>query len=189
LYLPAEQFIVSAHMLVLRSAAPVALLATIARERVRIVDPDAQVMRVAPFAEMLAGPLARPRFNALLIGAFAVAALILAAVGLYAVMSAYVRQRDAEIGVRVALGATAADVRRLVVGEGLRLAGPGAVIGLATGASVGQLLRGLLFEVEPLDPPSMAAAALLLVAVAALACYVPARRATRVDPIAVLRAN
>ena len=189
LYLPAEQFIVSAQMMVVRTAAPLALVSAAARERVRSVDPDVQVMRVAPFSEMLARPLARPRFNAFLIGMFGIAALILATVGLYAVMAAYVRQRDAEIGVRVALGATAADVRRLVLGEGLQLAALGALIGIVAAAGGNSFLRGLLFEVEPLDPVSIAGAALLLVGISMVAAYVPARRATRLDPIVVLRAN
>jgi predicted permease len=189
LYLPAEQFIVSAQRLVVRTASPVAAVFAAARERVRAVDPDVQVMGVAPFTDMLAAPLARPRFNAFLIGVFGIAALILAAVGLYAVMAAYVRQRDAEIGVRVALGATASDVRRLVLGEGLHLAGLGAVIGVAGAAIGSRFLRSLLFEIEPLDPASLVAAAALLVGVSAFAAYVPARRATRVDPIVALRAN
>jgi putative ABC transport system permease protein len=187
LYLPAEQFIVSARMVVVRTAASLAVVSAAARERVRGVDPDVQVMRVAPFTEMLAGPLARPRFNAFLIGVFGIAALILAPVGLYAVMAAYVRQRDTEIGVRVALGATARDVRRLVLGEGLRLAGLGALIGIASAAVGSRFLRGLLFEVEPLDPVSIAGAAQLLVGISMVAAYVPARRATRLDPIVVLR--
>ena len=100
-----------------------------------------QVMRVAPFADLLDGPLARPRFNAFVLGVFGIAALMLAAIGLYAVMGAYVRQRDTEIGIRVALGATALDVRRLVVGEGLWLAGLGAVIGLVGAVATTRLLR------------------------------------------------
>jgi predicted permease len=189
LYLPAEQFIVAAEILMLRTASPVALVARQARERVRAVDPGVQVTLVVPFTELLQGPLARPRFNALLIGAFGVAALLLAAIGLYAVMAASVRRRYTEIGVRMALGATAADVRGLVLGEGLRLAGLGAAIGLASALLATRLLRGLLFGVHPLDPASMLAAALLLVGVSALASYLPARRATRVDPVAMLRAE
>lgn len=189
LYLPAEQFIAAAEMLVLRTASPPALVAGLVRERVRAVDPDVQVTHVAPFTELLQGPLARPRFNAFLIGVFGIAALLLAAIGLYAVIAASVRQRYTEIGVRVALGATASDVRGLVLGEGLRLAGLGAAIGLATAAAATRLLRGLLFGVHPLDPVSLLAAALLLVGVSALASYIPARRATRVDPVSMLRAE
>ena len=189
LYLPAEQFLVAAQMLVLRTASPLPLVAGLAREGVRAVDPDVHVMRVAPFSELLAEPLARPRFNAFVLGVFGVAALLLAAVGLYAVMAAYVRQRYPEIGIRVALGATASDVRRLVLGEGLRLAGLGVALGVAGAVVANRLLCGLLFDVDPLDPVSIVAAMLLLVGVSALASYVPARRAVDLDPIATLRAH
>jgi putative ABC transport system permease protein len=187
LYLPAEQFIVSAQMLLLRSASTVALAAGAARTAVASVNPTVQVMEVAPFAELLEGPLARPRFNARVIGIFAGAALLLAAIGVYAVMGAFVGQRHTEIGIRVALGATASDVRRLVVGEGLRLAAIGAAIGLGGAVAVARLLRGLLFGIDPLDPWSLAAAVLLLVGVSLVASYLPARRAIGLDPIAVLR--
>jgi putative ABC transport system permease protein len=187
LYVPAEQFIVAAEILMLRTASPVALVADQVRETVRTLDPDVQVTRVAPFAELLQAPLARPRFNAFLIGVFGFAALLLAVIGLYAVMAASVRQRSTELGVRVAIGATASDVRSLVLGEGLRLAARGALIGLAGAAAATHLMRGLLFGVHPLDPVSLLAAALLMVGLSVLASYLPARRATRADPIALLR--
>ena len=117
------------------------------------------------------------------------AALLLSAIGLYGVMAASVRQRQSEIGVRLALGATAGDVRRLVLGEGLRLAVAGAIAGLVLAFAATRVLRGLLFETEPLDPVSLGAAALVLVGSAVVATWVPARRAMRVDPIEVLRAQ
>ena len=187
LYLPAEQFIVAAHMLVLRTSSPLMQVATLVRERVRVVDPDVHVMSVTPFVERLKGPLARPRFSAFLIGAFGTVALLLAAVGVYAVMAAYVRQRNREIGIRVAIGATASDIRGLVMTEGLRLVGAGAAIGIVAAISVTRVLRGLLFEVAPTDPVTMVAATLLLIGASAIASYVPARRAARVDPIALLK--
>jgi len=144
-------------------------------------------MRVMAFADILNGPLARPRFNALMIAVFGTAALMLAAVGLYAVMAAYVRQRDTEIGIRVALGATPADIRGLVVSEALRLVGTGAVTGLATAVAVNRVVQDLLFKVAPLDPVAIVTAMLLLVAVSAIASYLPVRRAARVDPIALLK--
>ena len=104
-------------------------------------------------------------------------------------MATYVRQRYPEIGIRVALGATASDVRRLVLGEGLRLSGLGVALGVASAVVANRLLRGLLFDVDPLDPVSIVAAMLLLVGVSALASYVPARRAVDLDPIATLRAH
>ena len=188
-YLPAAQFMFAADAIVLRSTAPARVVAGAARERIRAVDPAVQVMRVTPFADLLDRPLARPRFDAFVLSVFGIAALMLAAIGLYAVMGAYVRQRDTEIGIRVALGATALDVRRLVVGEGLWLAGLGAVIGLAGAVATTRLLRGLLFGVHPLDAVSMLAAVLLVVGASALASYLPASRAARVDPLTLLRAG
>lgn len=189
LYLPAAQFQMTAEMLVLRTTASLDLVASLARDRVQAVDPDVHVMRVAHFTEMLDAPLARPRFNAFLLGVFGIAALLLSTIGLYAVMAAYVRQRDREIALRLALGATATAVRRFVLGEALRLAGLGAVVGLAAAASVTRLLRGMLFEVDLLDPPTILGAALLLIGASALASYVPVRRATRVDAVAMLRSE
>ena len=107
LYLPAAQFQMSATMIVLRTTASLELVTSLARAHVQAVDPDVQVMRVAPFTDMLARPLSRPRFNALLLGVFGIVALLLSTVGLYAVMAAHVRQRDREIAIRLALGATA----------------------------------------------------------------------------------
>ena len=124
-----------------------------------------------------------------MIGIFAFAALLLAAVGVYAVMAAYVGQRYTEIGIRVALGATAADVCSLVVGEGLRLAALGAAFGLAGAVVAARLMRGLLFGVDPLDPASLAGSGALLVAVSIVASYLPARRAMRLDPVETLRAQ
>ncbi len=187
LYLPAPQFVMSAPMLVVRTGLPPARVAALARAEVRAADPGLEVMRVVPFADLLEGPLARPRFNAFLIGAFGLAALLLAVVGVHAVTAAHVRQRRAEIAIRVALGATASDVRRLVLGEGLRLAGTGAAIGLVGALAAARLLRSLLFGVTPLDPVSVLGAAALLVGASSLASWLPARRATRVDPVVVLR--
>jgi putative ABC transport system permease protein len=189
LYLPGAQFIMSAPMLVLRTSLPLPQAAALARAHVQAVDPNVEVLRVRPFAELLQLRLARPRFDALLIDCFGLVALLLAGVGLYAVMAVYVRQRSPEIGIRIALGASRSDVRRLVLDEVLRLAALGAALGLAGAAAASGLLRSLLFGVRPLDPPALVAAALLLVGVCAVASYLPARRATRVDPVAVLRAE
>ena len=189
LYLPAKQFLNVARMIVVRTTATPTLVASLAQEHVPAVDPDVQVIRVAPFSRLLDAPLARPRFNAWLVGIFAIAALFLATVGLYAVIASYVRQRDREIGIRVALGATAANVRNLVLTEALRLAGVGAAAGLIGAMVTTRLVRGMLFEVDPLDPPTLAGAALVLIAASLLAAYVPTRRATRLDPAGMLRSQ
>jgi ABC-type antimicrobial peptide transport system permease subunit len=187
LYLPAAQFQMTATMMVLRTTASLELVTSIAHAEVQALDPAIQVMRVAPFTEMLARPLARPRFNAFLLGMFAVASLLLSTVGLYAVMAAHVRQRDREIAIRLSLGATTMRIRSLVLTEAVRLAGAGAAMGVAGALAASPLIRSLLYGVDPLDPMTISGAALLLVAAAALASYLPLRRAIRVDPVAILR--
>ena len=189
LYIPNEQFGISATRLAIRTTATPGFVAGVVDEAVRTADRDVRVVRVASYSDYLRQPIAWPRFNALVLTVFAGAALLLSAVGLYGVMAASVRQRYAEIGVRLALGATGGDVRRLVLGEGLRLAVGGALAGLAMAWATTRVLEGMLFETEPLDPWTLTAAALLLVAAAVLATWLPARRAMRVDPIAVLRAE
>lgn len=189
LYLPAAQFQMTAHTLVVRTAAPLELVASLSRERVAAIDVDVQVMRIAPFTQMLEGRLARPTFNAVVLGLFGMAALLLSTVGLHAVMAAHVRQRHREMAVRLALGATPRDVGRVVLVEALRLAGLGAAIGLAGATGATRLLRGMLFEVEPLDPATMAGAALLLMAAAVLGSCGPVLRAGRVDAVAMLRSD
>lgn len=189
LYIPAEQFGNSAGRLAIRTSADAGFVATVVGDVVRAADPGVQVTRVASYAEHMRVPLAWPRFNTLLLGVFAASALLLSAVGLYGVMAASIRQRLREIGVRLALGATARDVRRLVLGEGLRLALAGAAAGLILTLAATRALRGLLFEIEPLDPLSLLGAAALLIVAAVVATWLPARRATRVDPIDVLRAE
>jgi len=189
LYLPAEQFMIAGGRLAIRTAATPAFVARVVADAVRATDPTVRVTRVATYAEYLRGPLAWPRFNALLLAIFAVTALLLSVVGLYGVMAASVRQRQSEIGVRLALGATPGNVRWLVLGEGLQLAVAGAVAGLALALASSRVLRGLLFETEPLDPVSLGAAAVALVATAMAATWLPARRAMRLNPIEVLRAQ
>ena len=189
LYVPAEQLMITAPRLVIRTSATPGFAAGVVRDVVRAVDPSVRVLRVAPYAEFLRGPLASPRFNALVLLVFATSALLMSSIGLFGVMAASVRQRRAEMGVRLALGATSAVVLRMVLGEGLRLALLGAVAGLALAAFAANLLRGLLFEIEPLDPVSLLGAAVILVAAALVATWLPARYATRVSPLEALRAE
>ena len=188
IYVPAAQFIGAARDVAIRTAAPTAAVAAQVRAQVASIDGDVGVLRIQPFAELLEVPLARPRFNALLVAVFAAASLILLGIGLYAVIAGFVRQRRPEIGLRMALGATRADVHRLVLGEGLRLAGIGAALGLAGAAALTRVLRGLLFEIQPLDPVAFAAAAGLLTVVALASLVLPVRAAGRVDPAITMRA-
>jgi putative ABC transport system permease protein len=189
LYVPAEQFMITAGRLAIRTSMEPSRVADAVRESIHAVDPTVRVSRVAPYADFMRLPLAWPRFNALLLGVFAAAALLLSAIGLYAVIAASVSQRRSEIGVRVALGATASDVRRLVLGEGLRLSAAGVLVGLSVSFVAMRTLRGLLFEVQPLDPATLFGAAVVLLMAALIASYVPARRATRVDAVKMLRAD
>jgi putative ABC transport system permease protein len=188
MYVPALQFIVAAQRLVLRRTAPLDVIAAAVRKRVQAIDPDIRVMRVAPFASMFDAPLARPRFNAFLISMFAIVAVFLATIGHYAVIAAHVRQREREIAVRVALGATPWDVVRLVMADSLWLVGIGAAIGLGGAMGGTRLLSEMVFGLEGLDPITLTAAALLLMVAATVASLAPLCRATRVDVMTTLRA-
>jgi len=131
--------------------------------------------------------VARPAFNTLLMGLFAALAILLTSVGIYGVLSFHVARRTQEIGIRVALGARRANVLRMVVREGLVLVLAGIGIGLAGALALTRFMSSLLFDVTPRDPLTFAAVSLLLIVVALLAAYIPARRAAKVDPIVALR--
>ena len=138
---------------------------------------------------IVARSVTRDRFSALILGAFGCLAVILAAVGIYGVIAYSVARRTHEIGVRMALGAASSDVLSLVVREGLLLAVTGVAVGLAGSAAVTRLMSSLLVGVAPNDPAAFVAAGVILIVVAVVASYVPARRAVRVDPITALRAE
>ncbi|MDQ5837189.1 MAG: ABC transporter permease [Acidobacteriota bacterium] len=162
-------------------------LAAAMRREIRAVDEELPVYDVRPMTELVASSLAQRRFSTWALAVFAAAALLLAGVGLYGVISYSVTQRTYEIGVRVALGARAGDIRKLVVRQGLALAGAGVLLGLFAALALTRVLAGLLYGVSAADPLTFAGVALLLLAVAFAACLVPARRATRVDPMVALR--
>ena len=162
-------------------------LAAAARAQVKAFDPNQIIWRVQTLEQLLGNSVAPRRFNMMLLGIFAGVALALAAVGLYGVMSYSVSWRIHEIGIRMALGANRADVLSLVVRQGMTLTVVGLVLGLVGAFSLSRVLRSLLYGVTPTDPLTFAGVSAVLLTVALLACLIPARRATRVDPIVALR--
>jgi putative ABC transport system permease protein len=157
------------------------------KKQVWSMDSQIPVSDVESMDDLMSVSLAQQRFNLLLLGGFAALALILASVGVYGLMAYGVSQRTHEIGIRIALGAQRRDVLRLVVGDGAKLAFAGIVIGVLGALALTRLMINLLFEVKPTDPATFAAVAILLSVVALLACYIPARRAMKVDPMVALR--
>ena len=172
---------------VMRAEGEPLTLADAAASVVREIDPDQPIAQVRTMEQVVAETVARPRFNLYLLAGFAATALLLAAIGLYGILSFSVAQRRQEIAVRVALGARRGRVLRQVVGEGLGLMLLGLLVGLGVACLVTRVMVGLLFGVAPTDPPTLIAAAAFLVAVALLACWLPARRALRVSPMSALR--
>jgi putative ABC transport system permease protein len=175
--------------LVVRTAAdPLALAAAVRREA-QALDDAAPVFGVGAAEQTLSRTVAQPRFNLILLGLFAVVALLLASVGIYGVLANAVRQRTHEMGVRLALGARPGAVFRLVIRQGMALAGVGIGIGLSGAFALTRYLESLLYEVKPADPLTFGGVTLLLLGVALLACWIPARRATKVDPMIALRCD
>lgn len=172
---------------VLRTAVEPLSVTAGAREAIHTLDPDLPTAKVTTLATLVDNSVAQPRFSMLLLAAFGVLALLLACVGMYGVISHSVEQRTEEIGIRLALGAEPQSVVRMILGQGARLTGIGIVIGLLTSLVVTRLMTGFLYGVQSTDPLTFAGVTLLLLVVAFLACYVPATRATRVDPMITLR--
>jgi putative ABC transport system permease protein len=186
-YLPAAQFPVQEMMIAVRVAGDPAAFAGRLREEVWAIDPDIPLSNINTMERLLDESLAQPRFNAFVLGFFGAAALALAVLGIYGVLSNTVAQRTSEIGLRMALGAHSRDVVRMVVRQGMRLTVMGLAIGFAAAAVSAPVLRTLLFGVGAFDPWTFALVSALLSSVALLASYIPARRASRIEPLAALR--
>ena len=166
-----------------------AALANLLRREVAAIDRDIAVARVDTLSAFAAESISGQRFGALLLGLFAIAAALLAGIGVYGVMSYAVARRAHELGVRLALGATPASLFALVVRHGLVLAAVGTVIGIGGGIALGRVMRGLLYGVEPADPVTLAAVPVLIVVIAMAACALPGRRAARTEPLTALKAE
>lgn len=172
---------------VLRTSADPRMLGPAVRSAVASIDPDSVVDEIRTMQSVVSTSVGQRRFQVMLIAGFAASALLLASIGIYGVVSWSVARRRNEIGVRMALGATSGNVRRMVMAQGLRPVLAGLAVGIVVALGSGRVLSSLLFAVSPRDPWTIGAVALVLAAVAALACYIPARRTTRIDPLEALR--
>jgi putative ABC transport system permease protein len=189
IYWPKRQYPRWASYLLLRADGDPAALEPSLQAALARLDPDLQAAGFATFEEQLGRELVSPRFNVLLIAVFAALAVLLAAIGTSGVMAYAVASRTREIGVRMALGARPAVIRRQVLARGMALAAAGLGLGLAGALAVGRGLGSILYGLSPADPPTLAAVGLLFAAVALAACYLPARRASRLDPLRALRSD
>jgi predicted permease len=187
LFMPNDQQPFPFTALVVRTIGPPAGLIPAIREQIRKVDADQGISKIEEMQQMVSDSIARPRLEATVLTLFGVIALGLASIGLYGLIAFSVAQRAREIGIRVALGASRASVFRMILGDGLRLTLMGGIVGLVAIISLTRFLRSLLFEIQPLDPVTLISVNCALISVSLLACYVPARRATKADPAAVLR--
>ena len=186
-YVPYRQTRVPVRYLVVRTATDPNELTPIARRELAALDPNQALTGIMTMEQLVADALARPRFNSLLLGLLGLLTAALAAVGIYGVMNYSVARRTQEIGIRMALGAQGSDVLRLVVKQGMRLVMIGLAVGLAAAFTLTRLMTSLLYGVGALDPITFAVILLLLTAVALMACYIPARRAMKVDPMEAIR--
>jgi putative ABC transport system permease protein len=185
-YVPHAQYSIDDMSLAIRARNPENLAPAIQRH-VKAMNPDLPIINMQTMTEVVSDSIWQPRLYTILFGVFAAVALALASVGLYGVMAYSVSERSREIGIRMALGAQRRDVLKLVVAQGMTLALIGIGIGLAAALALTRLMRSLLFEVSVTDPSTFAGLAALLSVVAMLACYLPARRATKLDPMVAFK--
>ncbi len=186
-YWPHPELVMSGMTILVRTANDPLTLVSAVRNELQQMDPEQPMAAIATMDELLSGSLSRSRFTMLVLGVFAALALVLASVGIYGVIAYSVTQRTQEFGIRIALGASRRDVLRLVLGQGTRLTLLGIGLGIVAALVVTRLMATLLYGISATDPVTFTAVALLLALVALAACYIPARRATRVDPIVALR--
>jgi len=187
-FLPFRQVWAQGYFVIKMRGTEAASLATI-RRGVRESGTGADFASAQSIGQLIAPQLAAPRFETLLLSIFGVAALILAAIGLYGITASFVNQQTREFGIRLALGATPQGLRRLVLTQTITLTGAGAIVGLIGALAASRLLTTMLFEIRPFDPLTLAAASTLLLLIALMAAYVPARRVTMIDPARALRAE
>jgi putative ABC transport system permease protein len=186
-YWPHPELVMSGMTILVRTANDPLTLVSAVRNELQQMDPEQPMAAIATMDELLSGSLSRSRFTMLVLGVFAALALVLASVGIYGVIAYSVTQRTQEFGIRIALGASRRDVLRLVLSQGTRLTLLGISLGIVAALVVTRLMATLLYGISATDPVTFTAVALLLALVALAACYIPAQRATRVDPIVALR--
>jgi putative ABC transport system permease protein len=189
IYIPHQQFAVPGMSLVVRSEASAASLTETLRKTVSELDKDVPLFRPRTLRDYASQSVSQPRFNAMLVGLFALIALLLAAAGIFGLTSYTVTQRTQEIGIRLALGAQRSDVLRLIIGQGMRLLVIGVACGFVGVFALGHLLQSLLFGIGAHDMVTISGVTVILSVVTFLACWIPARRAARVDPVIALRAE
>jgi hypothetical protein len=188
LYVPLRQAErMSPIYLVVRSASGDPEVRGGVRAEVQALEPEARVVRISSVAELMRGPLAGPRFSAWILALLAETALVLSSVGLYGVLTASVAQRSRAAGIRMAVGASAAAVSRMVLAQGMALVALGGAVGVLAAVSLARRLESVLFQVAPTDPATLASVLGVFTGAGFLACYLPARRATRADPMIALR--